>query len=89
VCALKQVAYELHLEEMKASLAGMPVAHVHHGNGDEGSTVKDIHMTNFNISVGGRELIKDGSITLSHGRHYGQLMLDFGLDLYEKCLLQQ
>jgi ATP-binding cassette subfamily F protein 3 len=67
----REVAYELHLEQMKASLAGMSVAHVHHGNGDEGSTVKDIHMTNFNISVGGRELIKDGSITLSHGRHYG------------------
>lgn len=67
----RELAYELHLEEMKASLAGMPVAHVHHGNGDEGSTVKDIHMTNFNISVGGQELIKDGSITLSYGRHYG------------------
>jgi translation initiation factor RLI1 len=36
-----------------------------------GSTVKEILMTNFNTFVGGRELIKDGSITLSHGRHYG------------------
>eukprot|EP00252_Welwitschia_mirabilis_P013965 TRINITY_DN30967_c0_g1_i1.p1 TRINITY_DN30967_c0_g1~~TRINITY_DN30967_c0_g1_i1.p1 ORF type:complete len:725 (-),score=175.34 TRINITY_DN30967_c0_g1_i1:192-2366(-) len=67
----REMAYQLHLEEMKASLAGMPPVFVRHGDGGDGSTIKDIHLENLHISVGGRELIKEGSITLSHGRHYG------------------
>lgn len=60
----------MHLEEMEAARAGMPVACVRHENLG-GNTVKDIHMENFTISVGGRDLIVDGSVTLSFGRHYG------------------
>lgn len=54
--------------------AGMPVVCVRHENMG-GPNVKDIHMENFNISVGGRDLILDGSITLSFGRHYGGVFL--------------
>lgn len=64
----REAQYQTHLAEMEAVKAGMPVACVHHG---EGPTVKDIHMENFNISIGGRELIVDGTVTLSFGRHYG------------------
>lgn len=55
---------------MEAVKAGMPAVAVNHDNSD-GPAVRDIHMENFNISVGGRDLIVDGCITLSHGRHYG------------------
>ncbi|GAV68690.1 ABC_tran domain-containing protein/ABC_tran_2 domain-containing protein [Cephalotus follicularis] len=65
----REQQYQMHLAEMEAARAGMPVARVNHESG--GSTVKDIHMENFNISVGGRDLIVDGSLTLSFGRHYG------------------
>lgn len=60
----------MHLAEMEAARAGMPVVCVRHDT--EGPAVKDIHMENFNVSVGGRDLIVDGSITLSFGRHYGE-----------------
>ena len=61
----------MHLAEMEAAKAGMPVVRVNHDS-IGGPTVKDIHLENFNISVGGRDLIVDGSITLSYGRHYGE-----------------
>lgn len=64
----------MHLEEMEAVRAGMPVVCVRHESGG-GPNVKDIHMENFNISVGGRDLIVDGSVTLSFGRHYGRVFL--------------
>lgn len=57
---------------MEAVKAGMPVACVNHGTGEDGPAAKDIHMENFNISVGGRDLIKEGTVTLSFGRHYGE-----------------
>lgn len=60
----------MHLAEMEAARAGMPVICVNHERG--GTVVKDIHMENFDISVGGRDLIVEGSITLSFGRHYGE-----------------
>lgn len=62
--------------------AGMPVACVKHESGG-GHTVKDIHMDNFTISVGGHDLIVDGSVTLSFGRHYGEFTVFFlcSLDL--------
>nr|QNQ79026.1 ABC transporter F family member 3 [Paeonia lactiflora] len=66
----REAQYQMHLAEMEAAKAGMPVVCVNHDTGS-GSVVKDIHMENFNISVGGRDLIVDGSITLSFGRHYG------------------
>ena len=42
------------------------------GEESNGPAVKDIHMENFNISVGGQDLIVDGMVTLSFGRHYGE-----------------
>lgn len=61
----------MHLAEMEAARAGMPVICVNHDNRG-GPTVKDIHLENFDISVGGRDLIVEGSVTLSFGRHYGE-----------------
>ncbi|VFQ91296.1 unnamed protein product [Cuscuta campestris] len=55
---------------MEAARAGMPAVCVNHDVVD-GAAIKDIHMVNFNISVGGRDLIVDGTVTLSFGRHYG------------------
>ncbi|TKY47929.1 ABC transporter F family member 3 [Spatholobus suberectus] len=66
----REAQYQMHLAEMEAARAGMPVACVRHDSSG-GPNVKDIHMENFNISVGGRDLIVDGSVTLSFGRHYG------------------
>ncbi|XP_004502066.1 ABC transporter F family member 3 [Cicer arietinum] len=66
----REAKFQLHLAEMEAVRAGMPVACVKHEGGG-GHTVKDIHMDNFTISVGGHDLIVDGSVTLSFGRHYG------------------
>ncbi|KAJ4840932.1 ATP-binding cassette sub- F member 3 [Turnera subulata] len=66
----REAQYQIHLAEMEAVKAGMPVVCVTHDNSG-GPTVKDIHMENFNISVGGRDLIVDGNVTLSYGRHYG------------------
>ncbi|XP_031248783.1 ABC transporter F family member 3 [Pistacia vera] len=66
----REAQYQIHLAEMEAVRAGMPVACVNHERAG-GPAVKDIHMENFNVSVGGRDLIVDGSVTLSFGRHYG------------------
>ncbi|XP_027343576.1 ABC transporter F family member 3 [Abrus precatorius] len=66
----REAQYQMHLREMEAARAGMPVVCVRHDNSG-GPAVKDIHMENFNISVGGRDLIVDGTVTLSFGRHYG------------------
>lgn len=65
---------------MEAAQAGMPAVVVNHDNSD-GPAVRDIHMENFNISVGGRDLIVDGCITLSFGRHYGKLYFQLINDL--------
>ncbi|XP_052209500.1 ABC transporter F family member 3 [Diospyros lotus] len=64
----REAQYQMHLAEMEAAKAGMPVVCVSHG---DAPAVKDIHMENFNVSVGGRDLIVDGTVTLSFGRHYG------------------
>lgn len=66
----REAQYQMHLIEMEAAKAGMPVVCVNHDQ-VEGAAVKDIHMENFSVSVGGRDLIVDGSVTLSFGRHYG------------------
>ncbi|KAK7393833.1 hypothetical protein VNO78_22397 [Psophocarpus tetragonolobus] len=66
----REAQYQMHLAEMEAVRAGMPVACVRHESSG-GPNVKDIHLDNFNISVGGRDLIVDGCVTLSFGRHYG------------------
>ncbi|CAA6662668.1 unnamed protein product [Spirodela intermedia] len=68
----REAQYQMHLAEMEAVRAGMPVASVKHESGESGSTVKDIHMENFTVSVGGRDLISNASLTLSFGRHYGK-----------------
>lgn len=70
-----QAEYQEHLKEVEEVKAGMPLVCVNHDGQGDGPTVKDIRMENFNISVGGRDLIVDGSVTLSYGRHYG--MLDY------------
>ncbi|KAL9319521.1 hypothetical protein ACSQ67_011360 [Phaseolus vulgaris] len=66
----REAQYQMHLVEMEAARAGMPVVCVRHESLG-GPNVKDIHMENFNISVGGQDLIVDGCVTLSFGRHYG------------------
>lgn len=66
----REAQFQMHLAEMEAAREGMPVVCVNHDAGG-GQAVRDIHMENFNVSVGGRDLIVDGSITLSFGRHYG------------------
>ncbi|GAB4834613.1 ATP-binding cassette sub- F member 3 [Ancistrocladus abbreviatus] len=67
---LREAQYQMHLAEMEAVRAGMPVICVNHDESD-GPAIRDIHLENFNISVGGRDLIVDGLVTLSYGRHYG------------------
>lgn len=69
----REAQYQKHLAEMEAVKAGMPVVCITHDQdrGGSGSNLKDIHLDNFNISVGGRDLIVDGELTLSFGRHYG------------------
>jgi hypothetical protein len=32
---------------------------------------RDLHLENFNVSNGGRDLIEDASVTLAYGRRYG------------------
>ncbi|KAJ9706288.1 hypothetical protein PVL29_001690 [Vitis rotundifolia] len=66
----REQQYQMHLAEMEAAKAGMPVVCVNHDS-STGPAIKDIHLENFNISIGGRDLIVDGSVTLSYGRHYG------------------
>ncbi|KAL8216610.1 hypothetical protein R6Q57_023447 [Mikania cordata] len=67
----REMQYQMHVAEMEAAKAGMPVVSVNHDNSADGSAVRDIHMENFNVSVGGRELVVDCTVTLSFGRHYG------------------
>lgn len=64
----------MHVAEMEAVRAGMPVVCVNHDNSG-GPAFRDVHLENFNVSVGGRDLIVDGSVTLSYGRHYGEFTL--------------
>ncbi|CAN6578857.1 unnamed protein product [Malus baccata var. baccata] len=66
----REQQYQIHLAEMEAVRAGMPVVSVNHESAG-GPNVRDIRLENFNVSVGGRDLIVDGSVTLSYGRHYG------------------
>ncbi|KAH7287997.1 hypothetical protein KP509_31G006600 [Ceratopteris richardii] len=67
----RQAEYEAHLAAVEAFEANMPAAVVTHWNRDEGAVPKDIRMDNFTISVGGRELVSEASVTLAYGRHYG------------------
>ncbi|KAL8150296.1 hypothetical protein V2J09_020104 [Rumex salicifolius] len=66
----REVAYQKHVEEMESVRAGMPSISVNHDNSG-GPIVRDIHLENFNVSVGGRDLIVDGNVNLAFGRHYG------------------
>ena len=69
-CLLVQAQYQMHVAEMEALRAGMPPVFVIHNN-DGGPAVRDIHMENFSVTVGGRDLIQEATITLAFGRHYG------------------
>lgn len=66
----READYQIHLKEMEEVKAGIPAVVVTHENSDA-PAIRDIHMENFNISVGGKDLITDGCVTLSFGRHYG------------------
>ncbi|CAI5535767.1 unnamed protein product, partial [Closterium sp. Naga37s-1] len=64
-------AYEAHVKESEAILSSMPLVTVSHGgDGTEGGA-KDIHLSNFTVTVAGKDLISDASITLAFGRRYG------------------
>ncbi|KAL6633273.1 hypothetical protein ACP70R_025944 [Stipagrostis hirtigluma subsp. patula] len=66
----REAQYQMHVAEMESLRAGMPPVYVNHSN-DGGPAVRDIHMENFNVTVGGRDLIQEATITLAFGRHYG------------------
>ncbi|KAM0852654.1 hypothetical protein ACQ4PT_051619 [Festuca glaucescens] len=66
----REAQYEMHVAEMEALRAGMPPVYVNHSNVG-GSTIRDIHMQNFSVTVGCRDLIQDQTLTLAFGRHYG------------------
>lgn len=68
---LRQAEYEAHMAAMEEAEANLPAAVVSHLNNDEGGAPRDIRMENFSISVSGRELISEASVTLAYGRHYG------------------
>ena len=72
----REQQYQMHLAEMEAARAGMPVVTVNHDGGG-GANIKDLHLEGFNVSVGGRDLIVDGSVTLSFGRHYGEFVFQW------------
>ncbi|GJP45713.1 hypothetical protein CLOM_g5061 [Closterium sp. NIES-68] len=64
-------AYEAHVQESEEILASMPLVTVSHGgDGTEGGA-RDIHLNNFTVTVAGKDLISDASITLAFGRRYG------------------
>ncbi|CAI5972021.1 unnamed protein product [Closterium sp. NIES-65] len=66
-----QDAYEAHVKESEAILSSMPLVTVSHGgDGTEGGA-RDIHLSNFTVTVAGKDLISDASITLAFGRRYG------------------
>uniref|UniRef100_A0A7I4DDI4 ABC transporter domain-containing protein n=1 Tax=Physcomitrium patens TaxID=3218 RepID=A0A7I4DDI4_PHYPA len=63
--------YQAHVAAAEAANVGMPAVMVNHGGVGEGAVAKDIRMENFSISMGGRELINEATVTLAHGRRYG------------------
>ncbi|KAG0591226.1 hypothetical protein M758_1G156000 [Ceratodon purpureus] len=67
----RQADYEAHVAAANAANVGMPAVMVNHGGVGEGTVAKDIRMDNFSISMGGRELINEATVTLAHGRRYG------------------
>jgi ATP-binding cassette subfamily F protein 3 len=69
----EQTEYEAHVAAANEANKGMPAVMVSHGGAGEGSVAKDIRMENFSISMGGRELINEASVTLAYGRRYGTL----------------
>lgn len=66
----REAQYQMHVAEMEALRAGMPPVFVNHSS-EGGPAVRDIHMENFSVTVGGRDLIQEATITLAFGRHYG------------------
>jgi ATP-binding cassette subfamily F protein 3 len=66
----REAQYQMHVAEMESLRAGMPPVFVNHNSGG-GPAIRDVHMENFNVTVGGRDLIQEATITLAFGRHYG------------------
>jgi len=58
------------MRESQDLLTQMPVVTVSHG-GTGRSRAKDIRLDNFTITVAGKDLISDASVTLAFGRRYG------------------
>lgn len=42
-----------------------------HGTSAGGYGARDLHLENFSISNGGKDLISDATVTLAYGRRYG------------------
>ncbi|KAF8071383.1 ABCF3 [Scenedesmus sp. PABB004] len=66
--AAARAAFEAHQREAAAALAGhKPTIQRNMGGGG----ARDIHLENFCVSNGGRELVVDASVSLAAGRRYG------------------
>lgn len=66
----------------EAAVAGMPAVMVNHGGVGEGTVPKDIRLENFSISLGGKELINQATVTLAYGRRYGESFLRLNCGLF-------
>lgn len=82
-----QAQYQMHLAEMEAIKAGMPIVSVNHNGSEGGAGSRDIHMENFTVTVGGRDLIEDATLTLSFGRHYGKFLFGTSVKNYNLYFL--
>jgi ATP-binding cassette subfamily F protein 3 len=66
--AAARAALAAHQAEAAAHVAGaLPTIR----RGVAAGGARDIHLENFTVSNGGRELISDASVTLAFGRRYG------------------
>eukprot|EP00897_Mesotaenium_endlicherianum_P000774 jgi/Mesen1/10698/ME000090S10155 len=66
----RQLAFEAHMAASQAAMANMPHVTVTHG-GDGTAAPRDIHLENFSIDMGGKELVSGATVTLAFGRRYG------------------
>ena len=66
--AAARAAFNAHQARAKEALQGHgPVIIRNAGGGGS----RDLHLENFSVSNGGRELIEDANVTLAYGRRYG------------------
>mmetsp|Transcript_18986 Transcript_18986/g.32470 ORF Transcript_18986/g.32470 Transcript_18986/m.32470 type:complete len:755 (+) Transcript_18986:110-2374(+) len=61
--------FEAHQSKADAAVKGSIPTIVRNNNGGGGA--RDLHLDNFNVSNGGKELIEDASLMLAFGRRYG------------------